>query len=827
MPKHLALASLLLGGFPTPFQECVPSLPRGTGARVETVREFTARFVGGSGAVEYTLRVVRHDVVRLYVREDGSLRRRVIASFVSREQYRPSGDGTPPALSVIAIRAPGERGFPDPTAINAADFVQRGREFTTHDDRAMPIDAAKRLNDALIPEDRLLALLPEKIAANAQWSPSVEALDGFFAARQLLPADLALALRTALGKLGATAKAAAPSRLTLGSGGDALKGSIELHATGAPLSVDAALTASFPFNTRTVQYETRLTAALRASVTWGAMSEARIGRLPEADWFVRTPTVADYQSMADDGGKKYLQALLLARDGDRARAEEAYRIYRSLLARDRSLTPTAAFADLDLWFARLSHRLGYVDSAVFAYNLAAGAGSLLDTSRVPLDRAEARLLLGAAAADDVLADIAAVNGRGEGGRVDYLTGRALAAKGDWKGAAQRFEAAATAAVSDAPLRKLWLAIAQRELGDTPAALQSARAALNLSPTFRAAKRFSEECAASVPRQLDVIASSEEFVPLGTYHLRAREPGDRPLPPLVGLRFFNLGSAAVPLKILMSVKDVADDIVRDVSIPAGKAWTVLALTPELKSAVRIEKAESEIRATAVLIVRRADTGQAVFQADLPLRFRPRHEAAWRTTDPDIEGPVVDRTPSIAAWVTPDAKFVAAWLLDASMPLSPASRPRVRALFNLFRKRVRVVGENEIGADGTTSVINLRLPSRVAATGEATPFEAVLFFASLLEAAGHPPFVINASGRFLVGWRADDSEDAGHTEITIDLQVVEGRTFEEAIGVGVAAFQSRLHAARRGAQEGEFWTLDIASLRKTGYRAQPAADEPGDK
>jgi len=54
----------------------------------------------------------------------------------------------------------------------------------------------------------------------------------------------------------------------------------------------------------------------------------------------------------------------------------------------------------------------------------------------------------------VLADIAAVTGKGEGGRVDYLTGRALAAKGDWRGAAQRFEAAASAAVSDAPLPQL-------------------------------------------------------------------------------------------------------------------------------------------------------------------------------------------------------------------------------------------------------------------------------------------------------------------------------------------------------------------------------------
>ena len=51
---------------------------------------------------------------------------------------------------------------------------------------------------------------------------------------------------------------------------------------------------------------------------------------------------------------------------------------------------------------------------------------------------------------------------------------------------------------------------------------------------------------------------------------------------------------------------------------------------------------------------------------------------------------------------------------------------------------------------------------------------------------------------------------------------GRTFEEAVGAGIAACQARHFGV--GPRREDVWTLDIAALRKAGWQPQPAGDEP---
>jgi len=818
-----AIAIILAAG--TQQAECLPGFPRGTGAQIETIREFAAEFVGGSGELEYTLRIRRHEIVRLYVRDDGSVRRRVIAGFVSREQFRPSGDGAPPALASLTLAAPNERAMPVPTASNALDHVQRGNDYLSLDGKQLPVDRSRRLAGDSITEDRLLALLPEKIAANSEWSPKLDAIESFFALRGQLPNDLIAPLRAALEATARRAKSAAPSRITLAG---PLRGTIDLHPSGAPLAIDAGLEATFPVSTRTIEFRAKLTAAVRATVTWASLSDDRIGRIPEADWFIRTPTVGDYQSLPEDGAPKYLDALTLAQEGGREKLEEAFRLYRGLLTRDRSWTPSPAFAALDLWFGRLARKLGYDESSLLAFGLAAGSAANL-----PLERAETRLLLGATAADDLIADLAAAGGTLEKGletpgphrgRINYLYGRALASKGDWMGASKHFEAAAKCATSDLTLYKTWLAIAKRELGETDAALKAARSAINLSPTFRPARLLAQECDAAIKRGLDLEIDCDELLCLATYHLRTRSAGDgRPLPALVGLRLRSLGDREIPVRISLSIKDVAADLAVETTIPAG-AWTEKSLTPELKPAVKIDRIDVEQKAAATLVIRRTDADKILLQLDLPLRLIPRFTLEWRTTDPDLNMPVIDRTLSIAAWVTPMARAVLKALSDAGSDAmsATASRARARAIFDFVRRRLKIGANPAVTAVGTTTLFSLRLPCRTLLQGEATPLEAAVLFATLLEAAGLQPVILNLSGRILVGWRATESETGGASELFIDIAAPPGRTFEEAVGAGIAACQARAFGV--GPRREDVWTLDIAALRKAGWQPQPAGDEP---
>jgi hypothetical protein len=355
--------------------------------------------------------------------------------------------------------------------------------------------------------------------------------------------------------------------------------------------------------------------------------------------------------------------------------------------------------------------------------------------------------------------------------------------------------------------------------------------LELAQTFITAsgKLGGDEAELALIRQLSVAAKISQALvepeydaelPLGVYHLfgKMKDAG-----PLITLSLSNLSPEAKVFKAEVTVDGVTQRQVKTAVLEKGEGKRVTfspPLSPAFNPAALRAKQSAQI---AVKVTASGTAGdRVVYEESLPLDLQPRDFLPMSAYD----GKDADHSTRkfYAAWVTPNARAVDAFLTKAKarVPghafagLQADTYPQVKALFEeLQAEGMSYVMDPEVLADDAFGQ-RTRLPSEVLQSTNAQCLEGTLLYASLLEAIGLDPLLIQVPGHIFVGWRPSPKDKykakLDHGAYFLETTATHEATFDQAIGAAINEFG--LHASRKQAQ-----VFDVAELRKLGVTPQP--------
>jgi hypothetical protein len=193
---------------------------------------------------------------------------------------------------------------------------------------------------------------------------------------------------------------------------------------------------------------------------------------------------------------------------------------------------------------------------------------------------------------------------------------------------------------------------------------------------------------------------------------------------------------------------------------------------------------------------------------------------------------------AAWVTPASKVVTG-LLDAAKKRIPggefagalgASFPQVKAVWEeLYARGVSFVRDPSSDSEGAR-MQRVRLPAEVIGAQSGNALEGSIVFATLLEALGLDPILVNIPGHVLVGWmptKADHgTEDAMKSAVPspfgnaffLETTVITEAPADVAVLRGDAEFVEK--TASGSFENGGGAAYLLSKLRKAGIQPQPS-------
>lgn len=311
----------------------------------------------------------------------------------------------------------------------------------------------------------------------------------------------------------------------------------------------------------------------------------------------------------------------------------------------------------------------------------------------------------------------------------------------------------------------------------------------------------------------------KMLPLGTYHLMGKpETGV-----MATVRMQNHDSRERTFRLETEVQGATERAVKTFKLGRGKALEMTA-TPPLSLSFDVGK----IRATrpAQLAVRLVETTggkeQPLLDETFAVDVLPRDYLPLRRT---IGGDYPIWTLEyVAAWITPNIKPVEELLSKAKERVAKRrfvgeqsrTLEQVKALYEELQARgVSYVMDPNIDVESTLTQ-RTRLPGEVLSSTNAQCLEGTLLFATLLESIGLRPLVVTVPGHAFVGWHTV-AADKQPKQVFLETTLVGSASFEDALAV--ATLRVIEEQKKGNLDNGVVQILDVASLRKRGYTAQP--------
>ncbi len=278
-------------------------------------------------------------------------------------------------------------------------------------------------------------------------------------------------------------------------------------------------------------------------------------------------------------------------------------------------------------------------------------------------------------------------------------------------------------------------------------------------------------------------------------------------PLITLHFDNrYAETDYSANITVSFHDYSDPAKKTVNIPAGSRLSIPFLP--LIRIDHLQKLKEQCPVTLDVIIDYTSPFIGRFTATEILHFFSRRTALlWRCNE---DGALIDCTPYLAAWVTPNhprieklanvaARRISGNILDGYNVVGDkemqalAIHERVKAIFDVLHEQgivyVPLPKKVQAASDYAQKVQHVRLPSEVLQVrGSANCLDGTVLFASLLEHINLHPVLFLRTGHALVGWRVfrDEPKDKvtyGFLETTL----IHTGDFQQACQKGQAEYQ----------------------------------------
>ncbi|MBL8951832.1 MAG: hypothetical protein JNK82_13705 [Myxococcaceae bacterium] len=254
---------------------------------------------------------------------------------------------------------------------------------------------------------------------------------------------------------------------------------------------------------------------------------------------------------------------------------------------------------------------------------------------------------------------------------------------------------------------------------------------------------------------------QPIVALGIYHLMGKKGGAKGL-----VRFYiaNIG-ADRQFRVEANIEGV--------TVPLSKTETVLKgqpaeleLTPQLAPGFDLagmgtpRPGQLDLKVVAI-----DDKGEKViYQASQTLELEPRDFLPTATFVDEEKAMSESHSMYMAAWVTPNAKAIEAFLTEAKSRAprntfsgeQSATIPQVKALFDTLKARGVSYVMNPEMLSGAGYGQRARLPGDVLTSTNAQCLEGAILYATLLEAIGLQPAIVLVPGHAFVGWKASPGD-----------------------------------------------------------------------
>jgi hypothetical protein len=313
---------------------------------------------------------------------------------------------------------------------------------------------------------------------------------------------------------------------------------------------------------------------------------------------------------------------------------------------------------------------------------------------------------------------------------------------------------------------------------------------------------------------------DKSVPLGVYHLLGAVKGTRPV---LTLKLYNFDDKPRNVRIEVEIPGVTEKKVTTKMLMPGKK-EVAELTPPLRTDFPIGMLRAE--RPSQLVIKVSIGADTVYEKSYAITVLPRDTLPLsQRVDADLSSP----TPGfIAAWVTPNAKAVDAFLNQAKKRVDgtfageqTATFPQVKAIWDeLSAQGVSYVMDPAVLSDFGFAQ-RTRLPAEVLQSKNAQCLEGTILFATLLEAIGLSPIIVRVPGHAFVGWRLNGRDGAAPGDLAfVETTMVHNAKFEDAAKVALARVLEEKKAGHfaKGIY-GPAFMLELADLRKQGFRPQP--------
>jgi hypothetical protein len=313
---------------------------------------------------------------------------------------------------------------------------------------------------------------------------------------------------------------------------------------------------------------------------------------------------------------------------------------------------------------------------------------------------------------------------------------------------------------------------------------------------------------------------DKSVPLGVYHLLGQVKGTRPV---VTLTLYNFDEKPKNVRIEVEIPGVTEKKVTTKMLMPGKK-EVAELTPPLRTDFPIASLRAE--RPSQLSIKVSSGAETIYEKSYAITVLPRDTLPLsQRIDADLSSP----TPGfIAAWVTPNAKAVDAFLNQAKKRIDgtfageqTATFPQVKAIWDeLSAQGVSYVMDPAVLSDFGFAQ-RTRLPAEVLQSKNAQCLEGTILFATLLEAIGLQPIIVRVPGHAFVGWRPNAYDGAKPGDLAfVETTMVHNAKFEDATKVALSrVFEEKKAGHFNKGIYGPAFMLELADLRKQGFRPQP--------
>jgi hypothetical protein len=300
----------------------------------------------------------------------------------------------------------------------------------------------------------------------------------------------------------------------------------------------------------------------------------------------------------------------------------------------------------------------------------------------------------------------------------------------------------------------------------------------------------------------------ENLPTSMAHVLARSGA-----PLVSIDVTNGRGKAARVSVRCWVEGYSAQAVASHEIGRNKRHRFNLFPPLFPAQVR---ALTEM-AVASLHVEVSDLdGKIESVSSYPVSLLPPTTAVLTQLDPST-GAEIDHTPLLAAWVTPNAPEVLAFLricadfskLKAMLGYQIGAegiREHVRAVYDALKAASIVYVNSPVafGAGVGQFIQRVRLPRESLAQRSANCIDGTVLMASLLEATGLNPAIVILPGHAYLGFKAAPEDDRWEY---VETTLIGTEPFEKACDAATATTRSAEAA-------GEITVIDVAATRKNG-------------